>query len=302
MSDAPAPDVSTPQATPSESAPAQPSSDKRKVKIDGVETEVDVNEVLNDYNKYRAADKRFEEAAKLRKEAEGAFESKKQIEYLLENATKGDLAWLKQIVPKDVLTKWAEKELLDHIEWERLPEAEKRAHVAEQRAKELEDKINEIAQTKERQEASVVEERAYQQIEADIIESVKSLGHDVKVTPRFIRRISEQMLASLEASGNDPNVKFMPAKVATERAFRGLKVDAQELLSLLPPEEVIKMLPQKIRDAVRRADVDQALSQMPRGVRKSEMGDDPKPRPSKFKRMSTDDYFDRLEQAVYKKR
>lgn len=265
-------DTTTAVQTPSPSLPQ-----KIKAKIDGIEEEVDLDTLTRDYQKYRSSDKRFQEAAQMRKE----------VETLLERAQKGDLSWLKGIVPKEQLNRWAETELLEHINWQKMPEVERRAVLAEQRAKELEDHVNSLTQTQQREKATAIEEQAYQSVESDIISAVQTLGYDVKVTPRFIRRIAEQLQASLEAS-DDPNSEPMPAKLASERAFKGYKVDAQELLSILPETEAIQLIPAKLREAIRRADVSDAVSQMPmrRGNEKAEPV-----RKSKFKRMTVDDYF-----------
>lgn len=267
-------------------APATPtpSASATKVKIDGVEQEVDIEELKRDYQKYKSSDKRFQEAAQMRKE----------VESLLERAQKGDLGWLKGLVPKEMLNQWAESELLEHIKWEKMPESEKRAILAEQKAKELEERINDLTQTKQREEASAIEEQAYKSVEKDIIEAVTNLGYDVKVTPRFIRRIAEQIEASLMAS-DDPNVEAMPAKLASERAFKGYKVDAQELLSILPEAEALELIPPKIREAIRRADVEAATSQMPLRIKKQANQAEQNVRKPKFKRMSTEDFFARMD-------
>lgn len=271
---------------------AQETSRKLKVKIDGIEQDVDIDEITKDYQKYKASDKRFQEAAELRKQA---TQERELVEQLLGRASKGDLSWLKGLVPKEQLTKWAESELLEHIEWNQKPEVERRAIEAERRAQELEHKIQEYTHTKERDEASALEERAYQQVESDIVSAVKELGYDYKITPRFIRRISEQMLASLEAS-DDPQGETLNAKTARDRAWKGLLVDAQEVLSTLPVAEALKLLPPKLREAIRRADVDEAMNTHPARA-KADYSDDGAPaKRSKFKRMSTENYFQKLEQ------
>ncbi len=270
---------------------AQAVGRKEKVKIDGTELEVDIEDLKRDYQKFKSSEKRFQEAAELRKAAQ---QERELINQFLGKAQKGDLSWLKGLVPKETLTQWAESELLEHIEWQKLPESERRAIIAEQKAKDLEGKIQEYTQTREREQATRVEEQAYQQIEADIVQAIKDLGYDYKVTPRFIRRIAEQLSAALEVS-EDPQAAPMTAAVARDRAFNGLMVDARELLQTLPLEEAMKLLPPKLREAIRRADVKDAISQMPTKIRKGteEFNEAPRRR-SNLKRMSTDDYFEKL--------
>ena len=270
-----------------------PTSRKERVKIDGEELEVDLEELKKEYPKGRAAEKRFQEAAHLRKEAQ---QEREMINELLGRASKGDLSWLKGLVPKELVTKWAESELLEHIEWEQKPEAERRAILAEQKARELEEKVHKFTQTKEREEASKLEEEAYQSVETEIVQAVKDLGYDYKVQPRFIRRIAEQMYAALEASEDDPQASApLDAKTARDRAWKGLQVDAQEILASLPVSEALKLLPPKLRDAIRKADVEEAMNQMPNRMRQGHSPEGTPKQPSKLKRMSTDDYFSKLE-------
>lgn len=261
------------------------SPSKIKTKIDGIEQEVDIEELTKGYQKAKSSDQRFQEAAQLRKEAQ---EERAQVNALLEKAQKGDLSWLKGLVPKETLNKWAEENLLEHINWEQMPEAEKRATIAERRAAELEARENERTHNDEQKRSAAQEQQAYQLIEQDMVSAIKDLGYDYKITPRFVRRIAEQVYASLEAS-EDPNAQPMPANIASKHAFDGMKQDAAELLSVLSPAEVMRLLPAKVRAALRSADVEEAMSQMPMGVRQTQEG--VVQRPSKTKRMSTDDRF-----------
>lgn len=279
---APAPSAVDSGSAPGIAMPDVAESPRPKVKIDGIDAEVDIEDLKRSYQKEKAADKRFQEAAELRR----------QVDDFVGRASKGDLGWLKGLVPQEVLTQWAEKELLQHIEWQELPEAERRAILAEQRAKEAEERISSFTQTQEREQATALEERAYQQLESDILEVVKDLG-GAKATPRLIRRISEQLLADLEASDpSDPQFQPMPAHIAKDRAWKGLEVDALEYLSTLTPEQAIAKLPQKLRDALRRADVATAHSQLPTPQRGR--GEQAAPERKKGKRMTTDEYFNNL--------
>ncbi len=275
----------SPNEQPSQGIVAPSPSQKIKAKIDGIEQEVDIDELTRDYQKYKSSDKRFQEAAQLRKEAN---EERKLVNDLLSRAEQGDLGWLKGLVPKEKLNKWAEQELLQHIDWEQKPEVERRAILAERRAQELEDRINKDKQSSEQRQAQELEQQAYVAVEKDMVEAIKGLGYDYKITPRFVRRVAEQVYASLEAS-DDPQAQPIPASVASKHAFEGMKSDASELLSILSPQEIMKMLPQKVRDALRKHDVDQVMSQMPMGIRQSQ--DKGERKSGKAKKMSTDDRF-----------
>ncbi len=282
-----------PEATSDVTAPETPvQSERRKIKIDGHEEEVDVDAVLKDYQKYKASEKRFQEAASLRKEAQTKEDL---VQGLLQKAQTGDLSWLKGLVPEDTLRGWAESQLLEHIDWTSKSEIEREAIMAKRERDDLKRQMEEITNTKQREQATKLEEQAYQTIESDIVEAVQAIGYDSKVTPRYIRRIAEQMRASLEAS-EDPQSAPLPAKEAASRAFKGLKVDAQELLSVLPLNEVLELLPPAVRKAIRRADVDDAIAQAPMMRARKELGpQDPSKPKSNLRHSSSEDAFKELE-------
>jgi hypothetical protein len=270
------------------SAVEAPVRQKIKTKVDGIEQEIDLDELTKDYQKYKSSDKRFQEAAQMRKEAQ---DLQSQVDSFLSRAQKGDLSWLKGLVPKEALNQFSESQLLEHLEWQNLPEAEKRARIAEQRAQELEEERRAEREEIEMRQRSEIEQKAYQSVEQDIVDAIKSRGYDTKVTPRLVRRIAEYMFAKIEAS-EDPQAERPSAKAVSEHALKSMMDDAQEVLSVLPREQILKLIPPKVRDLIRRADVDDAISQMPYSVRKSDGENRPK---TKLKRMSTEDYFKKMD-------
>jgi len=90
--------------------PPQPQApSKFKIPVDGQEVEVDLDELKRGYSHARAANKRMQEAAAIRK----AEEARKQ------RALKGDLDWLEELgAPEEQILKWAEQKLLKKIEFE----------------------------------------------------------------------------------------------------------------------------------------------------------------------------------------
>lgn len=269
-----------------------PVSNKLKVKIDGLEKEVDQDELIRDYQKFSSSEKRFQEAAELRKQAQ---QESQLVANFLQKAQSGDLSWLKGLVPDEQIRSFAESQLLEHIDWESKPQIEREAIMAKREAEQLRKQIEEFTQTKEREESSKIEEQAYQEVEQDIVQSIKTLGYDYKVTPRFIRRIAEQMHASIAAS-EDPQGRGMPAKDAAQRAFKGLQVDARELLSILPASEVLELLPASVRKAIRQADVQDVRAQAPMMRARNQGGDERDANGRrKFKRVSTDKFFEKMD-------
>lgn len=286
-----------PVSEPNASLPAKNpfAGTKHKVKVDDRELEVPYEELVADYQHKIASNKRFEQANKIRKDVDGLFEA----------FQKGDFSFLKQVASPELLRKFHEQELIDLIEYEKKSPAEKEALEAKRERDKYKKQLEDKEKSETERAASEIEQRASIEVETEIIEAVKTLGHDVKVTPRLIRRIAEQMQASLRAS-DDPSTPHLPAKIAAERAWRGLKKDHEEYLSLIKPEDYIAMLPRKLRDAIRKADVDSAISQMPtKSVRNSNQPSEPSEpqtsRAPKLKRGLTDDWFTRMEKTLTKR-
>jgi uncharacterized protein (UPF0147 family) len=273
--------ATTEAPTPSQSAeqPVVEQPSKYKVKVDGEDMEVDLAELQRGYTHGKAANKKFQEAANL----------SKQVQSLLERARGGDLSWLRDIVPDDVRRQFAQAELLEHIEYEQLSEEQKelRAEKAEKaRLKAELEKLNEEKTTKEQQALMA---RAYQEIDQEISSTLKELGR--KPSPRLIRRIAEQMYANLQEEGAEP----LPAKSAYQRAAKGIEQDLVEWIEHAPVEEVLKSIPKAKLDAIRRHFVEEVrpVSSAPR-----QLDDDTPARPTKVKRMRSDQWFDKMDKKL----
>lgn len=303
MTDAPAPEQAVQPESSGQQSTQEQSEQKKveqelrrfKVKIDGQEREIPEDEMIRDYQLAATSRKRFDEAAKIRKESQ---ESLGKFKGLIENAKNGDLGWLKQVVPQDVLRQWAEKELIEHIEWNKMSPAEQRAIIAENKLQEKENIERQREEQLEEYHRAQLQAEADKVIEQDIYSAVKELGYDVKVTPRLIRRIAEDMYASLEAS-DDPQAMPVPAKVAREKAFQSLMDEAKELLSVLEPEKALALLPPSLRDAIRKQDVAAVRGQMDFKPKKAAVDDEPIR--TKRKVGTLDDYFKRLETKIKKR-
>lgn len=262
-----------------------PESIPRKFKIDDEEYDEETlqKEFKRYKGKYEGSEKKFQEAANIRKQVEG----------LLERAQKGDLSWLKGIVPAQQLRQWQEQELLQEIEWEQLPEHEKRRIQAERERDRYKADLEKTQKDRDAEQLRLIEQQAYAEIDADISQAIKELGHDVKVTPELMRRIAELMLSNLAALPDDADqqeFRRVPAKEARDKVLSNGKKFVPELLSILPVEEAIALLPPKLREAVRKQDVEVAYSQMPKRIREQTEQVD-KPRKANKKSMSTDDFF-----------
>jgi hypothetical protein len=249
-----------------------------KVPVDGQEIEVDLDELKRGYSHSRAAAKRMQEAAEIRKREESRRRA----------AAEGKLDWLTDFgLDEDKLLSYAEKKLLSRIEYEQLPEHEKQLRKAQDEKAKLEKQLSELTAKQRAELESQTLEIATREIDDEISEVVKSFAG--KPTPRLIRRIAEAMYSSLER-GEAP----LPAAKALEKAKRSLNEDVQEFLNVQSPEDLVKSLSKQQLASLRNYFVNEAKSQAPFARYKSSEENQPKTA-RRGKPMSTDQYFENLE-------
>lgn len=244
---------------------------KHKVKVNGKEAEVDYDELVSSFQLRQASDEKFRTA--------------KQLEIEYQSFVKDPWKFAKKhgLDPHEV----AEKLLYDKIQYENLSDSEKAKLQAETERDELKRKLEELEKTDRERHEEAERAQAMQQIDEDITAALAKLGR--KPTPRFIARMAETMLAHLEGDGDAPEMSDVLTSV--DREYWS---DMSEILESTPVDELRKRLPKKVLDALRKANVDEVLSQDPMRSRKIQ-DTEPSPARPKHKRMSTDDYFKNIE-------
>ncbi len=222
---------------------------KHKVKINGNEQEVTYEDLLAGYQLREASQKRFQEASELAKQTQ-------PLKQFVEMLRSGDLTGLEHIVPEDVLRKFSEQQLRKYVEWQELPEAERARVVAERERDQYKSELQKRHEEQERARMEQIEHQEAAKIDTQISEAVSELGEDVKITPRFVRRVAEHLLANPDL---DP-------KIAAKRAMEGLQSDYEEYQSRRfkkDPEKFIESLPKDIREAIRKRELKQAMDKQP---------------------------------------
>jgi hypothetical protein len=269
------PDASSIPAAP----PAPKPPERYRVPVDGEELDVDLDELKRGYSHARAANKRMQEAAQIRK----AEEARKQ------RALQGDLDWVSGElgVPEEQVLKWAEKKLLSQIEYEQLPESERERRKAVAEREKLQKQLDEMTSAQRKQAESQILERAYAEVDDEIGKALES--YKGKKTPRLIRRVAEAMYANLEK-----NQAPLPSSKALDLAKASLTEDVQEYLNVASPEEVLKIFSKEQIAALRKMFVNEARSQAPFARPQGQSTTD-KPAPQRGKRVTTDDFFQKLE-------
>jgi len=260
-----------------------PIPEKIKVKVDGTEEEIDLDTVKRDYQKYRSADKRFQEAASLRKAHEAEAKA-------IEKAKTGDFSELVKVAGDDKARAWAENYLLEFLEYQQLSPEQKENRTLKQQLADKEAAEKSFKEQQEQTQLAQLQQQAAEEIDNELSEVIKAAG--VRPTPRMIARIAETMLASLV----DETKPRMAAGDALKKTVSEMELELDDYLANMPVEKLIAKLPKKLRDELRRSEVDQVMSQAPQKAR-MKAAEDTGPIKSR-KSMSTDDFFKNLERRL----
>lgn len=258
---------------------AEPAPKKKyKVKVEDKEEEVDEDELLKGYQKAKASDKRFQEAASLRK----------QVDDFVSKIKAGEIEDLISMIPQDKFIPHAEKMLLEHLNYLEMPEAERKILELEKKLKVTEAAEKERSEKELSERRKTFEAKAATEIDQDIGEAIKASG--VKPTARFVARIAEHMLNSL-----DPKIgtgQRLSGKEALAKATSDIHTDIVEYLKILPPDELRKILPTEVQESLRKSMVDQVRASDP--IR-SKTPQAVEAKGSSKKKVGIDEYFNKLE-------
>lgn len=275
---------------------------KHRVKIDEQDGEVDYDELVAGYQTRKAADKRFKAASEMLKRFKPQLD---ELDAFKKNPWEALRASGQD--PYEV----AEKLLLEKMEWEGLPDAERRARLAEMREQAVKAKLSEAEKAEKERRSQESEAKALQEIDDEIGNAIKATGR--KATPRLIARITETLIAHHEAQLEELHRHFgdeipdeaytriqrLPAADAVNRTHREYVTDVREYAQGLSVEELEHVLSRDQLDGLRKREVDKVLAQDPIGSRKPRQASPSSARAKpQEKRMSTDDFFKKLESKL----
>lgn len=232
---------------------------KRKIKIDDEEIEVDDAELERGYQKARAANKRFEEAAKLRKEAEA---KEQRVSQFLEALEADPAAIVTKILGRDKFIEIAENALWQHIQkqkqYEGLPEhVVKELHEKEllaEKARKYEELERQQREEQERQKAEAEQAQYRQKWEKTIVEGLEQHGADLPRTMETVARAAKFIQAALD---NDVPVDM--AEVA-EQVRESYINEHRALFSQMTPEQAFKLFGEDTARKLREYDLSRLKS------------------------------------------
>ncbi len=249
---------------------------KYKVKVDGEELEVDENELKRSYAHAKAAAKRMEEAAEMRKQYQREIQIAKGFEQWIDNVKNNPEAvfgLLEQLgVDPDEL---AMRRAAERLKYEYMDENQRRAYDNErelQRYKQLEQRQAELQ--RQQAEAQYLA-KARDSVESEFVDFFTEQG--VKPTASMLARIAELKLSAASAGRS----------LSMADAFKRVQHEQQkarlDLLANLSPDD-LKALPKEQLQKLRQTD----MRQFNAGRRPTAQSAST---PQIKKPMSTDDFF-----------
>lgn len=250
-------------------------AEKYRIKVDGQELEVDIEELKRGYQLKQASHKKFQEAA----------EKEKQAGQIMQALESGDLNFIVSKLGPQKARALMEDYLIEQIQYENLPEAERRAIDAERRLKQFEQERQQEQQRLQQQEQERVMAQAHAELDREVGEALKELGR--KPTPRLVIRIVDEMIARMDAKD-----QRITAKDAVKYAQKGILTDLSEYLPQLSDEELFQTIPKEVWERMRKHDVNR-VTQASTQRRPKSSGNQPKN--TKPKRIGMDDYFKQLD-------
>lgn len=216
---------------------------RRKVKIDDEELEIDEDELISGYQKAKASTKRFQEAARLKKEAEELASKLQENPF---EALKGKMD-PKQL--RDLTEKW----LISQLEDEQLSPEEKELRDLRKQKEEWERQQEEVKKKAEEEQLSV---KTQQQIERYNKEFVAAMEkHSIPKSYAAIKRMAYLVKEAAE-QGYD-----MDTETAAEIVNEELTGEFTQLIKTLDGEQLVKFLGKEVTDKIRKYDVSRLKNQ-----------------------------------------
>jgi len=210
---------------------------KLKLKIDGQESEYDEADVIALAQQSKAAQKRFNEASKMRKEAEQLIQMlKEDPRSVLEHESIGLDA-----------KKWAEDLLLAELEKAELSPEARRAYEAEEKLKAYEKEKEDASKKREHEDGIKLQARFVQEYEASIQAALEKV--DIPKTPQSVARMATLMHSALE---NGHEIDATQAANLVRQEYLG---DMLTLLGKADGETLIKLLGEGVATKIRKTDL-----------------------------------------------
>lgn len=211
-------------------APTPAEVRKLKLKLEGQEVELPESEVISLAQQGKVANKRFQEASQIRKEAEDI------VKFAKEN-------------PREFFKKtgmnareFAENYLMEELKREQMTPAEKKAYENEQELKRFKDEKKQEEEQRRQQEMADLREKHMKNYDQLFVEALTKTG--LPKTPYTIKRMAELQLINvknkLDLSADQLAKVVREDYISEQKALFGA-TEGDSLLELLGPEIVKKL-------------------------------------------------------------
>ena len=239
----------------------QPSVKKYRVKLDGVEQEVDEATLIKGFQLEQVSSKRMEDARKL-------YDNLKPYLPIMKDIQSGDPEKVRRALRKaglkqDAIRQMSEQEIWEHIQdQEMTPEQREARDIKRERdrLKEEREQDREKLQQREKEQLGL---QAGKKIQTDIEGAFSEAKIPLKGNYRLVRTVVGYMRDALEAEG-----KTVSAKEVLPLVQKARDEDLNEyLLSGLEkdPDGFVKSLPPALRDGIRKLSLKEVKEQLPIG-------------------------------------
>lgn len=208
---------------------------KEKILEDGQEVEVPWEELKKGYQARKVSAKRFEEAAKVMKNAQRFIQLLKQ-----------DPAQVLPHLGIDV-DEWVKQRMLKKIELANMNPEEKRVHEMTEKMKALEEEKRQLIEAKNAEREAELRKHFDSEYSKDIIAGLESVG--LPKTPATVKRIAYYL-----HQGVVRGIKLTAAQVAP-LVKSDYQREMQELFGALPEKELLNVVGEDFAGKVRKVDL-----------------------------------------------
>lgn len=218
---------------------------KYKVKLENEEAEVDEDELVRGYQKAKASAKRFEEAARMKKQAEQLFQGLKS----------NTIESLKQAGFSDQqIREMAENYLIEKYKAEEeeatLDPKDKELREAKDRLKKYEEQEKLKAQQEEQDQFVKMKQKYEAEIDAQIVDALEK--NNLPKTAYTVKRMAQYLARAV-----DMDLEVSPQDVV-EMVRDDYKTDLDSFLNHYDGEKLLEVLPRSVIEKVNKAQVAKA--------------------------------------------
>lgn len=277
-----------PTKAPEAKAPEQPAAPdfkgtKHKVKVAKEEREIDYDELVRGYQMAQDSQRRYQEAQKMAAQAQA-------VNQALE---KGDVRFLVQKLGPEKARAVFEDYLIQQLEFDNLPEAEKRAKLLERENQKLKSAAEKAREAQDRERYQGVVEKAHAELDQEIAQALSDAGG--KPTPRLVIRILDEIEARISAK--DTRISAADAK---KKAVAGIYQDIAEYLPLLSADELLNIIPKDVVEKLNQRQVEQVLGE--KQAKRVSAKRDPDVKRAKDSPTTVNDWYAKMNQKYAKRK